>query len=391
MQVRVGGTLSSPPPITTGVTKGSVLSPFLFNLVMAGLPSVIQQGLCHRVFCSVYVDDVALLVLASRRHIASARQALQRALDEVQCFQASRDLVLAATKSEALFVLPRGSRATSRIRTLRICGSDLPLEAISLDFGGTSKRHKPAAALNQPATAFLDAIKEPTLLFTDGSVLPATRKGAATLVAPQLKATRTRKLPFPGSSTAAELAGLHLVADLIATIPSGPACRPSTDAGHQIFLHLEPGHSGIEGNDLADTLAKSAHTDGSPIVRALHRDRRTAAYKPFRQLSDQLPRRGRALLLRLRIGCTWTPSRLYACGRGHTPACPSCGYTGTLGHLLLACPTHDSPRLRLESGYRALGLPPTMKHDLLFPAHSQLLAHRVLLSFLEETGLSILL
>ncbi|XP_077506188.1 uncharacterized protein LOC144115637 [Amblyomma americanum] len=127
------------------------------------------------------------------------------------------------------------------------------------------------------------------------------------------------------------------------------------------------------------------------MVRALHSDRRIAAYKPFRRLSDQLPRRDRALLLRLRIGCTWTPSRLYTCDRAHSPACPSCGDTGTLGHLLLAYPTHDPPRRRLESGYRALGLPSTTEHDLLFPDRSQLLAHRALLSFLEETGLSIFL
>ncbi|XP_077498385.1 uncharacterized protein LOC144109431 [Amblyomma americanum] len=266
---------------------------------------------------------------------------------------------------------------------------------------------------------------------------PQTGQGAAALVAPQLNATRTCRLLFPDSSAAAELAGLHLAADLISTIPPGPVAvlcdsRPALqqlsrphdnvvttsllraslqtleDAGHQISLHWVPGHSGIEGNDLADALAKSAHTDGSPVsfavtqhdfarpfimqmVRALHPDRRIAAYKPFRRLSDQLPMRDRALLLLLRIGCTWTHSRLYACYKAHSPACPSCGDTGTLGHLLLACPTHESPRRRLESGYWALGLPTTMEHDLLFPARSQLLAQRNLLSFLGKTGLSILL
>ncbi|XP_077506673.1 uncharacterized protein LOC144115915 [Amblyomma americanum] len=496
------------------------------------------------VFCTVYADDVALWVRASRRHIASARQVLQRALDEVQCFRASRGLVLSATKSEALFVHPRGARATSRIRTLRLTASTspggsktnrlrrletsrrkwirrlvgvpqsshiaatlaeagvLPLNLlllqrglthtdrlhhvpdcralrarlsgrpapgwacsplptwspwalppashpalpvpptrpplqVSLDFGGTSKRHTPAAAINQTAAAFLDEIKGSTLLFTDGSVLPATGQGAASLVAPQLNATRTCRLPFPGSSPAAELAGLHLAADLNATTPPGTVVvlcdsRPALQllsrpldnvaatsllrdrlqtlegAGHQISLHWLPGHSGIEGNDLADALARSFHTNGSPVcfavtqhdfarllimqmVGALHPDRRIAACKHFRRLSDQLPRRDRALLQRLPIGCTWTPSRLYACGRAHSPACPSCEDTGTLGHLLLACPTHDTPRRRLESGYRALGLPSTTEHELLFPARSQLLAHRVLLSFLEKTGLSILL
>ncbi|XP_077513202.1 uncharacterized protein LOC144124429 [Amblyomma americanum] len=245
-------------------------------------------------------------------------------------------------------------------------------------------------------------------------------RAAAALVAPQLGVTKTCRLSFPGSSTAAELAGLHLAADLMAALPPGPVAvlcdsRPALqlltrshdvvattsqlrarlhaleDAGRRITLHWVPGHSGIEGNDLADASAKSAHADGSPVVRTLHPDRRIAARKPFRRLSDQLPRRDRSLLLRLRIGCTWTPSRLYVHGRASSPACPSCGDTGTLGHLLLACPAHDLPRQRLESGYRALGLRTTTEDDLLFPVRNQLQAHRVLLSFLGESGLSLLL
>ncbi|XP_077508593.1 uncharacterized protein LOC144119977 [Amblyomma americanum] len=611
MQVRVGGTLSSPRPITAGVPQGSVLSPFLFNLVMAGLPNAIQQDRL-RVFCSLYADDIALWVRAPRKHIVSARRALQRALDAVKSFLTSKGLVLSATKSEALLVHPRGARATAGIRTLQIDGTNLPwrqqvrylgltidhrltwisadnplllhldrvgrtaerllargngcsaswairlfeaartsavlyalplvtlrdtrlnrleiarrkwirrllgvprnsqtpatlakagvlplnllllqrglthtdrlhhvpdgealcarllgrphsrmgmlagayLESLGqpsshlalpplptrpplqvfLDFRGTSKRRTPAAAIKQAAAAFLEECGDSTLLFTDGSVLPASGRAAAALVAPQLGVTKTCRLSFPGSSTAAELAGLHLAADHMAALPPGPVAvlcdsRPALqlltrshdvvattsqlrarlhaleNAGRRITLHWVPGHSGIEGNDLADASAKSAHADGSPVslavtqhdfarslllqvVRTLHPDRRIAARKPFRRLSDQLPRRDRSLLLRLRIGCTWTPSRLYVHGRASSPACPSCGDTGTLGHLLLACPAHDLPRQRLESGYRALGLRTTTEDDLLFPVRNQLQAHRVLLSFLGESGLSLLL
>ncbi|XP_077492128.1 uncharacterized protein LOC144103186 [Amblyomma americanum] len=311
-----------------------------------------------------------------------------------------------------------------------------PLQ-VSLDFGGTSKRRTPAAAIKQAAAALLEECGGSTLLFTDGSVLPASGRAAAALVAPQLGVTKTCRLSFPGSSTAAELAGLHLAADLMAALPPGPVAvlcdsrsalqlltRPHDavattsqlrarlhaleDAGHRITLHWVPGHSGIEGNYLADAAAKSAHADGSPVslavtqhdfarslllqvVRTPYPDRRIAARKPFRRLSDQLPRRDRSLFLRLRIGCTWTPSRLYVHGRASSPACPSCGDTGSLGHLLLAYPTHDLPRQRLESGYRALGLPTTTEDDFLFPVRNQLQAHRVLLSFLGESGLSLLL
>ncbi|KAK8780170.1 hypothetical protein V5799_018487, partial [Amblyomma americanum] len=94
---------------------------------------------------------------------------------------------------------------------------------VSLDFGGTSKRNTPAAAIRQTAAAFLEECGGSTLLFTDGSVLPATGRAAAALVAPQLGVTKTCRLSFPpGSSTAAELARLHLATDLIAAIPAGP-------------------------------------------------------------------------------------------------------------------------------------------------------------------------
>ncbi|XP_077508711.1 uncharacterized protein LOC144120154 [Amblyomma americanum] len=542
-------------------------------------------------------DDIALWVRAPRRHIVSARQALQRALDAVKSFLTSKGLVLSATKSEALLVHPRGARATAGIRTLQIDGTNLPwrqqmrylgltidhrltwipadkplllhldrvgrtaehllargngcsaswairlfeaaatsavlyalhlvtlrdtrlnrleiarrkwirrllgvprnsqtpatlaeagvlplnllllqrglthtdrlhhvpdvealcarllgcphsrmgmlagayLESLGqpsshlalpplptrpplqifLDFGGTSKRRTPAAAIKQAAAAFLEECGDSTLLFTDGWESPRLAGSPSQAVEQwpswqdstwRLTSWRPSHLVlWQSSATPGHRPALQLLTrshDVVATTSQLRArLHALEDAGRRITLHWVPGHSGIEGNDLADASAKSAHADGSPVslavtqhdfasslllqvVRTLHPDRRIAARKPFRRLSDHLPRRDRSLLLRLRIGCTWTPSRLYVHGRASSPACPSCGDTGTLGHLLLACPAHDLPRQRLESGCRALGLQTTTEDDLLFPVRNQLQAHRVLLSFLGESGLSLLL
>ncbi|KAH7934793.1 hypothetical protein HPB52_000490 [Rhipicephalus sanguineus] len=58
--VRVGRETSRPRHITAGVPQGSVLSPFLFNMAMAGLPASLPTGTRFPTRCSVYADDVAL-------------------------------------------------------------------------------------------------------------------------------------------------------------------------------------------------------------------------------------------------------------------------------------------------------------------------------------------
>ncbi|KAH7986085.1 hypothetical protein HPB49_026128 [Dermacentor silvarum] len=59
-RVRVGQELCEPRDITTGVPQGSVLSPFLFNMALAGLPASLPADPQFPVRCSIYADDVAL-------------------------------------------------------------------------------------------------------------------------------------------------------------------------------------------------------------------------------------------------------------------------------------------------------------------------------------------
>ncbi|KAH7936755.1 hypothetical protein HPB49_003731 [Dermacentor silvarum] len=60
MRVRVGGALSQPCAVSTGVPQGSVLSPFLFNLALARIGDYIPQLPEYEVRVAVYADDIAL-------------------------------------------------------------------------------------------------------------------------------------------------------------------------------------------------------------------------------------------------------------------------------------------------------------------------------------------
>ncbi|KAH7934088.1 hypothetical protein HPB49_021403 [Dermacentor silvarum] len=79
-RVRVGQELSEPMDITTGVPQVSVLSPFLFNMALTGLPASLPAD-PFPVRCSIYAEDVALGIRGPRKSMPSIRCSLQRALD----------------------------------------------------------------------------------------------------------------------------------------------------------------------------------------------------------------------------------------------------------------------------------------------------------------------
>ncbi|XP_064469904.1 uncharacterized protein LOC135384641 [Ornithodoros turicata] len=58
-RVRLGSTLSSPRPQNLGLPQGSILSPLLFNLVMAGLPKALPAT-TPPLQLSIYADDICL-------------------------------------------------------------------------------------------------------------------------------------------------------------------------------------------------------------------------------------------------------------------------------------------------------------------------------------------
>ncbi|XP_070377151.1 uncharacterized protein [Dermacentor albipictus] len=200
----------------------------------------------------------------------------------------------------------------------RLCGlykeviGDTPVNAVQprpphrppipilTELPSVSKNRSPSCALQQTAASLLQERHGDLLhIFVDGSVIPETGSSTAACVAPALRKTKLCRLPGHASSTAAELAGLHLAVHLLAEeLPATPAAifcdskaamfclqnpdRASLgvallssrltafqDAGCSVSLHWLPAHVGIPGNEEADTLAKSARYSSVPLSPAV--------------------------------------------------------------------------------------------------------------------------
>ncbi|XP_070392586.1 uncharacterized protein [Dermacentor albipictus] len=223
---------------------------------------------------------------------------------------------------------------------------------ISTGLPGDLKYRSATCALQQTASSLLqERLGDHLHIFVDGSVIPETGSSTAACVAPALQKSMLCRLPGHASSTAAELAGLHLAVDLLAeALPATPAAifceskatllclqnpdrdslgiallssRLTTlqDAGCSLSLHWLPAHVGIPANEEADTLAKSAQHSSVPFspavtaadflrlrlrrhIIACHPDKRASLGRPLRPLPQHgLLRRDASLLLRLQVGC----------------------------------------------------------------------------------------
>nr|XP_037288241.1 uncharacterized protein LOC119181158 [Rhipicephalus microplus] len=316
---------------------------------------------------------------------------------------------------------------------------------VHLCLEGATKRRTPAAALQQAASCKLqEQLVGRLQVFTEGSVMPDVNAAAACVI-PSRANSRQCRLPFPASSTAVELAGLHLAVDLLAEdIPLEPAAvlcdskaalqtlanssragvtaclltakvQALTDAGVSVSFHWLPSHVGIVGNEKADTLAKAAHCyggvsldrrrqqPGNPyscavaardysqarlkrLLVTVHPDPRLASGRGPKPLPETgLTRRERVSLLRLRTSCMWTAARRYANGLCPSPSCSRCGDPKTLEHLLCACPGLAQERLKAYPAYRRQGLPISTLEHLLFPSRPHPAALRSLAEFVEES------
>ncbi|XP_077491807.1 uncharacterized protein LOC144102401 [Amblyomma americanum] len=260
---------------------------------------------------------------------------------------------------------------------------------------------------------------------------------AAACTAPSLLVSRQARLPFVASSTTAELAAIHLATDILSDRPGiketaiyidsraalqllqRPLKAPPTarrlswrlDAlctrGTRIRLTWVPAHVGVLGNEDADSLAKAAHSPGTPLSRNFcpldlarsivdrhllldHPDPRVANGHPPHPLpSVGLDCKESSLLLRLRVGCANTGSRLFRIGLSASPGCTLCNYPEETAQHLCGCPAFVPARPIMEAGYRSSGLPCSSADHLLFPGgHHPAKAFRHLLSFLQATGLS---
>lgn len=102
LQVRLGSTLSEPRQSHRGLPQGCVLSPLLFNLVMAGLPSALTK-LPKQVDISLYADDICLWV--SGHKCSNLKTIMQAAISSTQEYLATVGLAISAEKT-AFMVIP---------------------------------------------------------------------------------------------------------------------------------------------------------------------------------------------------------------------------------------------------------------------------------------------
>lgn len=262
-------------------------------------------------------------------------------------------------------------------------------------------------------------------LYTDGAVLPGPpASAAAACVAPQINMAKQCGLPFPASTTTAEIAGLHLAADLAADLrpprvtifcDSKAALQhlqqphkhaPTVAALHAKLTHLASGgcevcvqwvptRVGIAGNEAADRLAKAAHSGDTPITTAVsqideagsliteeiirrHLDTRVAARNAPARIPRKFGHQEAALLSRLRTGCAMTNARLQLYKKRDSPVRPHCGLYKSMAHCLGACTTYNSECGRLQQAYARKGGHAVQRRTCCS-----------LLAYLNETGLAV--
>ncbi|XP_037503495.1 uncharacterized protein LOC119378407 [Rhipicephalus sanguineus] len=336
LRVRIGRAVGDPSSVTAGVAQGSVLSTFLFNLVLAGLPEMLPVDNRYPTQCSLYAEDVALWTEALLVHPrVAARRAIRKLVlgdrpipwskavtylglridHRLTWIPAVKLATFKATKVQTAVgkLLSRGQGCTPRLALQLYQGAATAAQTYALPLvhlaqhrkeqlerqhrmairrfmglprqspvaaslaeaqtwplsllmlrqalhhvdrlhrapGGDALlrrlRSRPASQMGQicalyeelvpaapcpiqpppphqqpldSAVAKLHArLRGHLLVFTDGSVRDSPRSAAAACVIPTTGTTIRCRLPFHASSTAAELAGLHLSADYLAAMP----------------------------------------------------------------------------------------------------------------------------------------------------------------------------
>lgn len=111
-----------------GTPQGSVLSPFLFNVAMLGLPSELErvEGLQH----SIYADDITLWVTGgSDGHI---EEILQQAVNTVERYVENNGLKCSPQKSELLLYRPtsRGRKRIHERHNITILAGGYPIPQV---------------------------------------------------------------------------------------------------------------------------------------------------------------------------------------------------------------------------------------------------------------------
>ncbi|KAH7965275.1 hypothetical protein HPB49_005791 [Dermacentor silvarum] len=169
MRVRVGGALSQPRAVSTGVPQGSVLSPFLFNLALARIGDYIPQLPEYEVRVAVYADDIALFASGPTARGSVVRGCVQSALDAVDEYVRGIGLTLSAAKTEAMLL-----RALPMRRGMQVAISAGVLSAYTLAGFAWEQQAAGCAMASMPMLALQRyVIENPRWLMSKGLILNA--------------------------------------------------------------------------------------------------------------------------------------------------------------------------------------------------------------------------
>lgn len=115
LKVRLGSSFSTSRSCTRGLPQGSVLSPILFNIVLAGLPRCLPKYTLP-INISMYADDICIWVSAYRHH--GLRNAAQAAITTSSNYLDECGLQFSPEKTAFILFLGKGRRSTKIDLTL---------------------------------------------------------------------------------------------------------------------------------------------------------------------------------------------------------------------------------------------------------------------------------
>ncbi|UYV69240.1 hypothetical protein LAZ67_6002944 [Cordylochernes scorpioides] len=349
--------------VSKGCPQGSVLGPFLWNIVFDEL---LTLGYKNSVFPQAYADDL-VVVISGLRHGQLSKA--QHAIDLISDWCGLHKLELSVSKCQAMFV----QKPLGRIRVLR------------RDLVSNGQVVQWCDSIRVLGVSNIPELPPEVTYYTDGS---KTNDGVGAVF--QAEAFGLIKALENASELPIDTT-VEVLLDNLSVVNSVLNCRTGNFLinralllisqlnrnGNRCSIRWIKGHSGIVGNDVADALAKSGAGSDLPScyrLAPLSKLESTARKLAWAAWQSRFSSTTRPICTRFGLtpmslldkkyafivpsvhavvgllsGHTWTDSFSHKMGFIDDPTCPYCdsGAEETLEHILLECDSLDSLRTRL--------------------------------------------